>query len=157
MIRMTRRTLFVFVLVLACACSASEARPAPEDPGKQPEIFSIPGLSAAPRTEHGFKNADPAYSRVSYIERLRSLILGGQWLVAPRQVPLEAVAPDVQALRANGHDATVTWIGHSTLLVQLDGVTFLTDPVWSNRTGPLSGFVGATRVTPPPIAPADLA
>jgi L-ascorbate metabolism protein UlaG (beta-lactamase superfamily) len=155
MIRMTRRALLVFVLVLACVCTAGAARLAPENPGGS-VIFEVPGVAPAPRTEHGFKNADPAYSRASYVERVRSLILGGQWLVAPRQAPLEAVSPDVQALRANGHDATVTWIGHSTLLVQLDGATFLTDPVWSKRTGPFGGLIGVGRVTPPPVKLEDL-
>ena len=26
-----------------------------------------------------------------------------------------------------------TWVGHSTLLVQLEGLTFLTDPIFSQR------------------------
>lgn len=26
-----------------------------------------------------------------------------------------------------------TWVGHSTLLVQLEGLTFLTDPIFSER------------------------
>jgi N-acyl-phosphatidylethanolamine-hydrolysing phospholipase D len=46
----------------------------------------------------------------------------------------------------------VTWIGHSTVLVQLDGVTFLTDPNWNDRSGPFSGFIGVRRYTPPGIA-----
>src|SRR3990172_6984369 len=36
-------------------------------------------------------------------------------------------------LRDNGHEATVTWVGHSTLLVQLEGMNFLTDPHWGER------------------------
>src|SRR5258708_9689716 len=46
----------------------------------------------------------------------------------------------------------LTWIGHSTVLVQLDGVTFLTDPNWNDRSGPFSGFIGVRRYTPPGIA-----
>jgi N-acyl-phosphatidylethanolamine-hydrolysing phospholipase D len=38
------------------------------------------------------------------------------------------------------------------VLVQLDGVTFLTDPTWAERSGPWSGFVGVHRYTPPGIA-----
>jgi len=32
---------------------------------------------------------------------------------------------------------TVTWIGHSTLLVQMDGVNILTDPVFGSTAGPI--------------------
>jgi L-ascorbate metabolism protein UlaG (beta-lactamase superfamily) len=70
--------------------------------------------------------------------------------------PLPAATPDVAALRENRHAPTVTWVGHSTLLVQLDGVNFLTDPTWSLRLGPWSGTVGVRRFTPPGIAFADL-
>jgi N-acyl-phosphatidylethanolamine-hydrolysing phospholipase D len=50
----------------------------------------------------------------------------------------------------------VTWIGHSTVLVQLDGVSFLTDPNWGQRSGPFSGLIGVRRYTPPGIALNDL-
>jgi L-ascorbate metabolism protein UlaG (beta-lactamase superfamily) len=49
----------------------------------------------------------------------------------------------------------VTWVGHATLLVQIDGVNVLTDPQWSERAGPLS-FAGPKRFTPPGIAFEDL-
>ncbi len=42
----------------------------------------------------------------------------------------------------------MTWVGHSTLLIQLDGVNLLTDPQWSRRASPVS-FLGPQRVTPP--------
>jgi L-ascorbate metabolism protein UlaG (beta-lactamase superfamily) len=49
----------------------------------------------------------------------------------------------------------VTWMGHSTTLVEVDGHRFLTDPVWSTRVSPVDG-VGPTRWYPPGIALADL-
>jgi L-ascorbate metabolism protein UlaG (beta-lactamase superfamily) len=47
----------------------------------------------------------------------------------------------------------VTWLGHSTLLIEIDGVRVLTDPVWSNRVSPVR-FAGPKRFHPPP-APLD--
>ena len=47
----------------------------------------------------------------------------------------------------------VTWLGHSALLIEIDGVRILTDPVWSNRASPLP-FAGPKRFHPPP-APLD--
>lgn len=55
---------------------------------------------------------------------------------------------------ANGR-LLVTPVGHSTFLVQLDGVNILTDPMWSERASPVS-FTGPRRVQAPGIALADL-
>ncbi len=49
----------------------------------------------------------------------------------------------------------VTWLGHSTTLVELDGHRILTDPVWSERTSPLS-WVGPRRYYEPPVSLAEL-
>ncbi|MGY8737750.1 MAG: MBL fold metallo-hydrolase [bacterium] len=43
---------------------------------------------------------------------------------------------------------TVTWIGHATMLVEMDGVRFLTDPMWSKRASPLSWIGPARHVAP---------
>lgn len=45
----------------------------------------------------------------------------------------------------------ITWLGHSTSLIELDGKRFLTDPIWSERSSPLS-FIGPTRWYEPLIA-----
>ncbi len=45
----------------------------------------------------------------------------------------------------------ITWLGHSTTLIELDGRVFLTDPVWSERVSP-STIVGPKRFHPPPLA-----
>ena len=45
----------------------------------------------------------------------------------------------------------VTWLGHSTLLVELDGHVVLTDPVWGERSSPVD-WAGPARWYPPPIA-----
>ena len=58
---------------------------------------------------------------------------------------------DGRALRENRDGATITWVGHSTLVVQLDGVNLLTDPHWSGRASPVS-FAGPRRLTPPGLS-----
>jgi N-acyl-phosphatidylethanolamine-hydrolysing phospholipase D len=50
---------------------------------------------------------------------------------------------------------TVTWIGHATLLVQMDHITFLTDPTWSDTASPVS-FAGPRRFVEPGVALDDL-
>ena len=49
----------------------------------------------------------------------------------------------------------VTWLGHSTILLEIDGHRFLTDPVWSERVGP-TRFSGPKRWFPPLLALRDL-
>jgi len=44
----------------------------------------------------------------------------------------------------------ITWIGHSTVLIEIDGLRILTDPVWSNRASFVS-FAGPKRFFPAPL------
>ncbi|MGL1885852.1 MAG: MBL fold metallo-hydrolase [Reichenbachiella sp.] len=58
----------------------------------------------------------------------------------------------------NDHDSKdlrITWLGHSTAIIEIDGITFLTDPVWSDRASPFS-FVGPKRFHQLPISLKDL-
>src|SRR5437762_5466326 len=45
---------------------------------------------------------------------------------------------------------SLTWIGHATFLVRMDGATFLTDPMFSERASPVS-FAGPKRLVPPGV------
>ncbi|NQT26758.1 MBL fold metallo-hydrolase, partial [candidate division KSB1 bacterium] len=44
----------------------------------------------------------------------------------------------------------VTYVNHATVLIQTDGVNILTDPIWSERAGPIS-WAGAKRIRAPGI------
>ena len=72
-----------------------------------------------------------------------------QW---PDSVP---VRPSVPPARVQGRDLLVTWIGHSTVLVQTAGLNILTDPIWSERASPFS-FLGPRRVRAPGVRFEDL-
>jgi L-ascorbate metabolism protein UlaG (beta-lactamase superfamily) len=72
------------------------------------------------------------------------------------KVPIQVVPLTRQQLEtppASG--LRVTWIGHASTLLELDGYRILTDPIWSDRCSPVSG-VGPERFFPPPIPLADL-
>lgn len=61
---------------------------------------------------------------------------------SPEQVPL---APHAAATpRAAPGEIRVTWVGHSTFLLQAGGVNLVTDPHWSRRASP-SQLVGPAR------------
>ena len=49
----------------------------------------------------------------------------------------------------------VTWIGHSTSLVEVDGIRLLIDPVWDERAAPVQ-WSGPKRFFPAPLALEDL-
>ena len=68
---------------------------------------------------------------------------------APEVTPLNlpSVSPQLEKLE-NPTNAQITWIGHSTFLLQLDGLNILTDPIFSERASPVS-FSGPKRTTPP--------
>lgn len=48
-------------------------------------------------------------------------------------------------------DYAVSWIGHASFLVRMDGATFITDPIFSHRCSPFS-FMGPPRLVPPGVA-----
>jgi L-ascorbate metabolism protein UlaG (beta-lactamase superfamily) len=49
----------------------------------------------------------------------------------------------------------ITWIGHSSLLIEVDGLRILTDPVWSARAS-FASWIGPHRFFPAPLAIKDL-
>lgn len=73
---------------------------------------------------------------------------------SPHSVPSEAppvvhrVAADFSAPPASG--LRITWLGHSTLLVEIDGRRILIDPVWGERSSPFN-WLGPRRFFPPPL------
>jgi N-acyl-phosphatidylethanolamine-hydrolysing phospholipase D len=104
--------------------------------------------------KRGFRNLEPSYS-YDIPGRARRFFLRAfeRW---PDRGPALAVLPnDGAALRSNGTAPTATWVGHSTFLLQIDGVNILTDPTWSERVSPVT-FAGPRRLVPPGLRFEDL-
>lgn len=57
--------------------------------------------------------------------------------------------------RVAGGPLRVTFVNHATVLIQLDGVNVLTDPVWARRVSPIAA-AGPGRHRPPGIRFEDL-
>ncbi len=102
----------------------------------------------------GFRNVDDGY-HYGLGDRAWRFVRGGFQPRPARGETAAVLANDGAALRANGIHPTVTWVGHSTFLVQLDGVNILTDPHWGDRASPVD-FAGPRRLVPPGLAFADL-
>jgi L-ascorbate metabolism protein UlaG (beta-lactamase superfamily) len=80
--------------------------------------------------------------------------LMGRRRTGPVGEPAPRVAPDLELLRsppAPGQAARLTWIGHASWLVQLDGISLLIDPIFSESLGP-----GTARFVAPALAPGEL-
>lgn len=88
---------------------------------------------------------DPAASMPS----LNDFLCGGTRRVPTGPLPMQDprgswLAPPATGLRA-------TWLGHSSVLVEIDGARLLTDPVWGNRASP-SQLAGPKRFQPAAVA-----
>ena len=72
----------------------------------------------------------------------------------PRRVPaapLPALDPLDAWRRPPDTGLRATWLGHSTVLIEIDGLRVLTDPVWGPRASP-SRIAGPKRFQPVPVA-----
>lgn len=64
--------------------------------------------------------------------------------------PLPSVDPLEAWRRGPGSGLRATWLGHSTVLLEIDGVRVLVDPVWGGRASP-SSLAGPKRFQPVPV------
>ncbi len=97
-----------------------------------------------------FVNADPASQFNLDREQQRLLLrefFGGRTATRPSG-PIPLATPRVIDHTASG--LAVTWFGHATALLEIDGYRVLTDPVWSHRCSP-SNVIGPERMHPPPL------
>ena len=112
----------------------------------------MPGAPAHHR-EHGFANTNAAFERPGFWT-VQSFRARRMWASIANTKPVPdflRVANDGRALRDNREAPTLTWIGHATLLIQVDGLNVLTDPQFSERASPV-GFAGPRRLNPPGLA-----
>lgn len=137
------RSAWIGLLLAFCA-------PAPAATA-QPDASA---LGPAPRDANGrFTNSIGDIGHGSLAVRLPFFLRRSAGSFRERPGAPGLLANDGEFLRENAmHSApTVTWIGHATLLVQMDHVTFLTDPIWSDTASPVS-FAGPRRFVPPGLA-----
>ena len=69
----------------------------------------------------------------------------------PPSSALRRATPSFAAPRAAAGAVGVTWVGHSTFLVQIGGLNVLTDPMWSARASPIP-WAGPARLAPPGVS-----
>jgi L-ascorbate metabolism protein UlaG (beta-lactamase superfamily) len=100
-------------------------------------------IAKSPNQINGiFQNPVPTTVQVENIDKwklLRELFRRNTGRVPSHTIPVRQISPEKELIRKN--DLKVTWLGHSTLLLEMNGFVVLTDPVFSHRTSPFA-FIG---------------
>jgi L-ascorbate metabolism protein UlaG (beta-lactamase superfamily) len=139
---MKRAKGLVAAAVAAVAASAIER-----------EVIAAPHYRG-PLTDHfdgeRFHNLDEGWQSELAFLKWRMTREPGRW---PRYRPMPYGPPPPASV---GDGALrLTFVNHSTTLIQMDGVNILTDPIWSGRPSPVP-FAGPRRHRPPGILFGDL-
>jgi hypothetical protein len=106
-------------------------------------------------TKKGFNNIY-SYEKPSFLDFLK-----WRWSRLWKETPksddycFPLANNDPVFLEANRKLTTLTWIGHATVLLQLEGNNILTDPHFSKRASPVQ-WAGPRRIVPPGFALKDL-
>ncbi len=107
-------------------------------------------MQSSPQFHHGrFENTPRYVSKLSFLRELKS------WMGSEVREPTFAVpvlllsVADLAKAPAPGLRAW--WLGHASVLIEIDGVRILTDPVFSQRVSPFQ-FAGPARLHAAPLA-----
>ena len=125
--------------------------------GKKPAGLRLERMQSSERYSDGvFRNTQPisqGLRRGTGWSTVRQFMFGGQKRRPPG--PLPSRSPLESWLRPPETGLRATWLGHSTVLLEIDGARVLTDPVWGERASPF-GFAGPQRFQPVPVAISEL-
>ncbi|MBI3546501.1 MAG: MBL fold metallo-hydrolase [Gammaproteobacteria bacterium] len=122
--------------------------------GKKPQGARLERIKASPLwVGDQFRNVHPIIPGLrdpnASMPTLREFLCGGERRV-PRG-PLPSMNPLEAWSKSSASGLRATWLGHSTVLIEIDGVRVLTDPVWGPRASP-SRLAGPKRFQPVPIS-----
>lgn len=121
--------------------------------GKKADGLRLERMQASPLwAGEGFRNHHPVLPglRDATAPRptLSEFLCGGVRRVPTG--PLPSLDPRAAWAKKPDTGLRATWLGHSTVLVEIDGLRVLTDPVWGPRASP-SRLAGPKRFQPVPV------
>ena len=121
--------------------------------GKRAAGLRLERMQASERwSGDGFRNVHPITPGLRDLSAprptLSDFLCGGARRVPG--APLPALDPLAHWTRPPDTGLRATWLGHSTVLIEIDGLRVLTDPVWGPRASP-SRIAGPKRFQPVPV------
>ena len=122
--------------------------------GGKPNGLRLERMKSSPRWDgSAFRNIHPVLPGLrdpqAKMPSIGEVLCGGDRRVP--EAPLPSVSPISTWARAPASGLRATWLGHSTVLIEVDGLRVLTDPVWGPRASP-SQHIGPKRFQPVPVA-----
>jgi L-ascorbate metabolism protein UlaG (beta-lactamase superfamily) len=121
--------------------------------GARAKGLRLERMKASPRYGDGtFRNTRPVGAGLrkgTTLSTMSEYFCGGKRRTPTAALPM--VNPLATWSRPAETGLRATWLGHSTVLLEIDGVRVLTDPVWGERASPMS-FAGPKRFHPAPVA-----
>ena len=123
--------------------------------GKRPTGARLERMRHSPLwVGEGFRNLHPILPGLRDLSgprvTLSEFLCGGGERRVPRG-PLPSSNPLASWAQPPDTGLRATWLGHSTVLIEIDGLRVLTDPVWGPRASP-STLAGPKRFQPVPVA-----
>lgn len=117
--------------------------------GARPSGARLARMKASPEYADGhFVNALPVVN-ADFWSMMQRWVKGAEGSAPATPPPIvKRGAADFATPPSSG--LRITWFGHSSMLVEIDGHRVLTDPVWSERCSP-SRFIGPKRFFAPPM------
>lgn len=99
-----------------------------------------------------FKNTDPNFKNHTFLDITKYLLSKVFLSKKKKYWPEEKIKVDDSFAPKQKifNQINITYIGHVTFLIQVDGFNILTDPVWSERASPVT-FLGPKRAQNPGI------
>src|SRR5258706_4396262 len=121
--------------------------------GAKPQGLRLERMKASPLwSGERFRNLHPIIPGLrdpkASMPTLRDFLWGGERRFPPG--PLPSMSPLEAWGRTPAGGLRAPWLGHSTVLIEIDGLRVLTDPVWGPRASP-SRFAGPKRFQPVPV------
>lgn len=130
--KMISTLLFISILIVVAACTVLSQ---PQF-GKNPSGDRLEIIKHSPNYSDGaFQNIIPTPQSINFREAIKELLFNNSRNTKP-PVEIPTVKTDLKTL--NPDKNAFVWFGHSSYLLQVEGNTFLIDPVLNNYASPVS-------------------